>query len=258
MLVTIMLTVVILNLAVRSFFMPILFVLDVKVTVMCGLKDGCFVKRVSCVAGTLTTILRLKMALSCSVFLVRDCRRRRVHCSKSGRHTVTRTVSRAFSSMVKDSIAAVTKFVTLYFVSFALKLSVNIIVIGNIVLNMLTYMAVLPSVVLYYSGVVRGAGRGPFLPSVKGVSSGIAGECLVCITLFMILLFPTVCKGGRANICCGLSRALPGSLPDVVTGRGLGRSCSVGAARVVLMSDSASSTSMNGVLGRVSGISKVG
>lgn len=175
--VTTLLDLIMLRLADKSFMMPVLFLVDVKLTVLCGLKDGVFLKRASCVAGTLATMLRLNIAVSCSVFLLGDCRRGGGHFPKRGRHTVKRTVSGAFGSITKDSIAAMTKFMTLYIVAFTLNQSLNVIVTGNMLVNMVYYMAILPSLILMFSGLVRGAGRGLLLDGVSGPSTFVAGRC---------------------------------------------------------------------------------
>lgn len=162
--------------------------------------------------------------------------------------------------MVKDSVAAITNFVTLYFVAFALNLSLNVMVTGNIVLNIVSYMAILPSLVLILSGPLRGAVRGSLVPSAGALTAKLIGVFPMFLMVFTTLVCPfcSTCDRAGGRVCCSLSRDLPRSVTGMVTGAGLGSGFNINAARVILISSSLSTGSTEGVAGRLRGISNMG
>lgn len=73
-----------------------------------------------------------------------------------------------------------------------------------------------------------------------------------------MLLFPTVCKGGRAGVCCSVTSSLPSALSDGITGTRLGGSFSVDGVRVIVLSEDVSTGRGSGVFSRVSSIGNIG
>ncbi len=240
-LIAVVLCAIVLAITMDSPLLPVFFLLSIGMAIIYNLGSNIFLGQISYITQALAAVLQLAVTMDYSIFLWHSFTEEMENYGDKN-EAMAVAISKTFSSVVGSSLTTVAGFIALCFMSFTLGLDMGIVLAKGVVLGVISCVTILPAFILTFEKAIKKTTHRSFLPSFDKLCDKVIKSHVVFAILFVIILIPAYWGYNHTGVYYKLDSSLPETLDSVQANAEISSDFGLGAAHMLLIDSSTSST----------------
>ena len=238
--IAVALALVVLFLMTDSFLVPVIFLVDIGISIIYNLGTNVFKGEISFITMALVAILQLAVTMDYSIFLYNSYMEQKTHYSDN-KEAMANAIAATITSVTGSSLTTIAGFLAMCFMTFTLGLDMGVVMAKGVVLGVICCVTVLPSLILLCDKAITKTHHKALTFSGSFLSKFIDKTYVVTAVLLILLLVPAVYGYNRINVYYKLDSSLPQSLESVQANEALENNYEVSSVSMVLVDSGMSS-----------------
>ena len=231
--IAVVLCLVVLQLSMDSFLIPILFLISIGCAVMYNMGSNVFKGEISYVTKALAAVLQLAVTMDYSIFLWHSyCDEKK---DKNNKEAMAVAIDKTLVSVVGSSITTVAGFVALCFMSFTLGLDMGIVMAKGVVLGVICCVTVLPSMILIFDKAIEKTRHKALIPDFSKLSPWIVKHYYIFLIAFLVLIVPAFYGQKNNKVYYNLDSSLPKDLESIQANEKLEKEFNRASTHMILL-----------------------
>ncbi|MBP3719009.1 MAG: MMPL family transporter [Eubacterium sp.] len=231
--IAVVLCLVVLQLSMDSFLIPILFLISIGCAVMYNMGSNVFKGEISYVTKALAAVLQLAVTMDYSIFLWHSyCDEKK---DKNNKEAMAVAIDKTLVSVVGSSITTVAGFVALCFMSFTLGLDMGIVMAKGVVLGVICCVTVLPSMILIFDKAIEKTRHKALIPDFSKLSPWIVKHYYIFLIAFLVLIVPAFYGQKNNKVYYNLDSSLPKDLESIQANEKLEKEFNMASTHMILL-----------------------
>ena len=231
--IAVVLCLVVLQLSMDSFLIPILFLISIGCAVMYNMGSNVFKGEISYVTKALAAVLQLAVTMDYSIFLWHSyCNEKK---DKDNKEAMAVAIDKTLVSVVGSSITTVAGFVALCFMSFTLGLDMGIVMAKGVVLGVICCVTVLPSMILIFDKAIEKTRHKALIPDFSKLSPWIVKHYYIFLIAFLVLIVPAFYGQKNNKVYYNLDSSLPKDLESIQANEKLEKEFNMASTHMILL-----------------------
>lgn len=234
-LIAVLLSVLVIALAMESFFIPVVFLASIGMAIIYNLGSNVFFGEISYITKALAAVLQLGVTMDYSIFLWHSYQEQlTVH--EDRKEAMGIAIGQTFKSVVGSSTTTVAGFIALCFMSFTLGLDLGIVMAKGVVIGVICCVTVLPSMIMIFDRVLEKTKHRPLLPNTDKLSDFVTKHYRFFAFLLFLLIVPAAYCQNHTKVYYDLANTLPKELSSIQAQDKLEEEYDMGALHMMLIS----------------------
>lgn len=231
--IAVVLCLVVLQLSMDSFLIPVLFLISIGCAVMYNMGSNVFKGEISYVTKALAAVLQLAVTMDYSIFLWHSyCDEKK---DKDNKEAMAVAIDKTLVSVVGSSITTVAGFVALCFMSFTLGLDMGIVMAKGVVLGVICCVTVLPSMILIFDKAIEKTRHKALIPDFSRISPWIVKHYYIFLIAFLVLIVPAFYGQKNNKVYYNLDSSLPKDLESIQANEKLEKEFNMASTHMILL-----------------------
>ena len=231
--IAVVLCLVVLQLSMDSFLIPILFLVSIGCAVMYNMGSNVFKGEISYVTKALAAVLQLAVTMDYSIFLWHSyCEEKK---DKDNKEAMAVAIDKTLVSVVGSSITTVAGFVALCFMSFTLGLDMGIVMAKGVVIGVICCVTILPSMILMFDKAIEKTRHKALVPDFFKVSPWIVKHYYIFLIAFAVLIVPAFYGQKHNKVYYNLDSSLPKDLESIQANEKLEKEFNMASTHMILL-----------------------
>ena len=231
--IAVVLCLVVLQLSMDSFLIPILFLVSIGCAVMYNMGSNAFKGEISYVTKALAAVLQLAVTMDYSIFLWHSyCEEKK---DKDNKEAMAVAIDKTLVSVVGSSITTVAGFVALCFMSFTLGLDMGIVMAKGVVIGVICCVTILPSMILMFDKAIEKTRHKALVPDFFKVSPWIVKHYYIFLIAFAVLIVPAFYGQKHNKVYYNLDSSLPKDLESIQANEKLEKEFNMASTHMILL-----------------------
>lgn len=212
----VLLALIAMTLTMESWVLPEVFMLGIGFAVVYNFGTNVFLGQVSYITNSIAAVLQLGVTMDYSIFLIdRYEEQKLVHADR--RDAMASAISRTFVSLTGSSLTTIFGFLALCFMRLTLGRDIGLVMAKGVVFGVLTVVILLPALILAFDKPIHRWKHKSLIPSFNGLNKFLIKHNKFFMVIFLLLFIPAVFTQSKAPTYYNLVKALPDSLPSIVS-----------------------------------------
>jgi predicted RND superfamily exporter protein len=207
MLIILPVAVIILVIASKSWFEPVLILVSLGIAVLLNMATNAFLPHVSFITLTIAAALQLAISLDYSLFLIH-----RYDEYKSKGDSVHQAIQKAFKKVLPtitaSALTTIVGFLALLFMQFRIGFDIGIVLSKGIVFSYLSVIFILPVLIVMFSGTLERLRHKAFFFNVSFLTNPLIKARYVLVVLLGVIAGVGFYFQGQAGYLFGASEYL--------------------------------------------------
>lgn len=243
---------IVLSLTMDSWFVPVLFLLSIGISILYNLGSNFFLKDVSYITKALTAVLQLGVTMDYSIFLLNSYEENQERFPGDKQRAMAHAISNTFKSVIGSSVTTIAGFFALCFMTFALGMNIGVVMAKGVVIGVLCCITLLPSMILICDKLIEKTKHKVILPNMDGISHWITSHSAIWLVIFAILLIPAIYGNNHTEVYYNIDKGLPKTLDSSIANKKLEKDFKMNSVYMVMLkNDEISSKDRSKLLSKI-------
>lgn len=230
-----LLSFIVLSLTMDSWFVPVLFLLSIGISILYNLGSNFFLKDVSYITKALTAVLQLGVTMDYSIFLLNSYEENQERFPDDKNRAMAHAISNTFRSVIGSSVTTIAGFFALCFMTFALGMNIGVVMAKGVVIGVLCCITLLPSMILICDKLIEKTKHKVILPNMDGISHWITSHSAIWLVIFAILLIPAIYGNNHTEVYYNIDKGLPKTLDSSIANKKLEKDFKMNSVYMVML-----------------------
>lgn len=226
---------IVLSLTMDSWFVPVLFLLSIGISILYNLGSNFFLKDVSYITKALTAVLQLGVTMDYSIFLLNSYEENQERFPDDKNRAMAHAISNTFRSVIGSSVTTIAGFFALCFMTFALGMNIGVVMAKGVVIGVLCCITLLPSMILICDKLIEKTKHKVILPNMDGISHWITSHSAIWLVIFAILLIPAIYGNNHTEVYYNIDKGLPKTLDSSIANKKLEKDFKMNSVYMVML-----------------------
>ena len=226
---------IVLSLTMDSWFVPVLFLLSIGISILYNLGSNFFLKDVSYITKALTAVLQLGVTMDYSIFLLNSYEENQERFPGDKQRAMAHAISNTFKSVIGSSVTTIAGFFALCFMTFALGMNIGVVMAKGVVIGVLCCITLLPSMILICDKLIEKTKHKVILPNMDGISHWITSHSAIWLIIFAILLIPAIYCNNHTEVYYNIDKGLPKTLDSSIANKKLEKDFKMNSVYMVML-----------------------
>ena len=238
--IAVALALVVLFLMTDSFLVPIIFLIDIGISIVYNLGTNFVKGEISFITMALVAILQLAVTMDYSTFLYNSYMEQKIKFSDN-KEAMANAIAATITSVTGSSLTTIAGFLAMCFMTFTLGLDMGVVMAKGVVLGVICCVTILPSLILLCDKAIQKTRHKTL--NIKGdlLSGFISRRYVVTAVLLLLLWIPAIFGYTRLNVYYKLDSSLPASLGSVQANEALEENYDISSVSMILVDSDMSS-----------------
>lgn len=237
-----LMSLLVLLLAMDSFVVPILFLLDIGIAIVYNLGSNLFLGQISYITQALVAILQLGVTMDYSIFLLNTYEDKKELYNNDKQRAMAHAISNTFKSVAGSSVTTIAGFAALCFMTFSLGMDLGIVMMKGVVIGVICCITLLPAMILTFDGAIEKTAHRSLLPNFDRISDFITKHYKLWLVIFAIMLLPAIHGNNNYEIYYNLDSSLPKTLDSSIANKKLEEEFNMNNIQIILLKNGLSAS----------------
>ena len=242
--ISVILCLVVLELALDSYVAPIFLLINIGVAILFNMGTNIFLGQISYITKAIASVLQLGVTTDFAIFLYHSYMQEK-EFGKNNDEAMASAISTTIGSVFGSSITTVAGFLALCGMNLTLGADIGIVMAKGVIFGVLCVVTVLPAMILCFNGAIEKTKHKSILPKFTGVKNFIMKHYKIIIIMFVIILPIAFYGYKRTAIYYNLDSKLPDALASVQANKDLKEKFDMVSVEMVLVDSNISSENLN-------------
>ena len=212
--IAVALCLIILQLALDSYFAPILLLLNIGIAILYNMGTNIFLGEISYITKAISAVLQLGVTMDFAIFLYHSYVKEKSN-TESKEKAMANAIGKTFSSVLGSSLTTIAGFLALCSMNLTLGKDIGIVMAKGVLFGVISVVTILPAMILECDKLIEKTKHKEILPKFIHLRDFIIKHTVVVLILFIVIL-PIAFYGYKnTQIYYKLDKSLPESLESV-------------------------------------------
>ena len=254
--IAVALALIVLMLAMDSYIVPVLFLIQIGMTIIYNLGTNFIKGEISFITMALVAILQLGVTMDYSIFLYHSYKEQCEHYDNK-KEAMANAIAATITSVTGSSLTTIAGFLAMCFMTFTLGLDMGIVMAKGVVMGVVGCVTILPSMILVFDGLIKKTQhRVIHIPTAK-ISSFITKFYPVIAVVLLLLWIPAIIGYKKMDVYYKLDSSLPDSLESVQANKELEKNYDMSSVSMILIRSDMSSKDTKEMIDKINEVEGV-
>jgi len=254
--IAVALALIVLFLTMDSFIVPILFLVDIGISIVYNLGTNFIQGEISFITMALVAILQLAVTMDYSIFLYHSYVEQKGNFEDK-RDAMAHAIAATITSVSGSSLTTIAGFLAMCFMTFTLGLDMGIVMAKGVVLGVICCVTVLPALILIFDKAIEKTKHRALKLNANGLSKFLGKHYIAAAILIMLLWIPAIYGYNKIDVYYKLDTSLPATLESVQANTALENDYDISSVSMVLVSKDLSSKNTKEMLSEIEDVDGV-
>lgn len=218
--IAVVLCFIILQIALDSYFAPILLLLNIGIAILYNMGSNIFLGEISYITKAISAVLQLGVTMDFAIFLYHSYKAEKEK-TENKEEAMTNAITKTFRSVLGSSLTTIAGFLALCSMNLALGKDIGIVMAKGVLLGVISVTTILPAMLLTFDKQIEKTKHKEILPKFTKVKNFIIKHYIVIAIVFVILLPIAFYGYTHTEVYYNLDKSLPTTLESVEANRSL-------------------------------------
>lgn len=212
--IAVVLCLIILQIALDSYFAPILLLLNIGIAILYNMGSNIFLGEISYITKAISAVLQLGVTMDFAIFLYHSYKQEQ-ELTSSKEEAMSNAISKTFSSVLGSSLTTIAGFLALCGMDLALGKDIGIVMAKGVLLGVISVVTVLPAMILTFDKAIEKTRHKEILPKFNKLKNFIIDHYKMIAIIFVIILPIAFYGYSHTEVYYNLDKSLPKNLESV-------------------------------------------
>jgi len=212
--IAVLLCLVILQLALDSYFAPILLLLNIGIAILYNMGTNIFLGQISYITKAISAVLQLGVTMDFAIFLYHSYKEDKEK-SKDNDEAMSKAIKTTMTSVVGSATTTIAGFLALCSMNLTLGRDIGIVMAKGVLFGLLCVIFILPSMLLIFDKAIEKTKHKEILPKYNKLKEFNIKHYKAIIVAFLIILPFAIYGYSNTEVYYNLDKSLPDTLPSI-------------------------------------------
>lgn len=213
-LLAVVLSTIVLALALKSVFIPVIFLIGIGFGVLYNMGTNYFLGEISYITKAIAAVLQLGVTMDFSIFLFHRYEEERESCDHI--EAMARAIKYTATSVSAAALTTIASFLALISMKLTLGQDIGIVMAKGVLLGVICTLTILPSLILIFDPLIHKFQHKTILPEFDKFSDVITKKPIIMVLIGLILVIPAVYGQIHTEVYYKVDRGLPQDMKSIV------------------------------------------
>ncbi len=255
-LIAVALALAVLFLMTDSFLVPVIFLVDIGISIIYNLGTNIIQGEISFITMALVAILQLAVTMDYSIFLYNSYMEKKNEFSDN-KEAMANAIASTITSVTGSSLTTIAGFLAMCFMTFTLGLDMGIVMAKGVVLGVICCVTILPSLILLFDKAITKTRHRTLSVHGGKLAEFLNRRYAVTAVLLLLLWIPAVIGYSKLNVYYKLDSSLPSDLQSVQANEALENNYDISSVSMILVDSGLDSRSTRQMLDEIENVEGV-
>ena len=212
--IAVILCLVILQLALDSYFAPILLLLNIGVAILYNMGSNIFLGQISYITKAISAVLQLGVTMDFAIFLYHSYIQEQQNFENK-EDAMASAITKTFSSVLGSSLTTIAGFLALCSMNLSLGKDIGIVMAKGVLFGVICVVTILPALILTFDKLIEKTKHKEIFPKFRRLRDFVIKHYRIIAILFIIILPIAFYGYSNTKVYYNLDKSLPETLPSV-------------------------------------------
>lgn len=213
-LLAVVLSTIVLALALKSVFIPVIFLIGIGFGVLYNMGTNYFLGEISYITKAIAAVLQLGVTMDFSIFLFHRYEEERESCDHI--EAMARAIKYTATSVSAAALTTIASFLALISMKLTLGQDIGIVMAKGVLLGVICTLTILPSLILIFDPLIHKFQHKTILPEFDKFSDVITKKPIIMVLIGLILVIPAVYGQIHTEVYYKVDKGLPQDMKSIV------------------------------------------
>lgn len=212
--IAVILCLIILQLALDSYFVPFLILLNIGFAVLYNMGTNIFLGEISYITKAISAVLQLGVTMDFAIFLYHSYMAEQKTAANK-EEAMANAITKTFTSVLGSSLTTIAGFLALCTMNLTLGKDIGIVMAKGVLFGVICVVTVLPAMILTLDKLIEKTKHKEVLPKFAKLTDFIVKHYVILAIIFVIILPIAYYGYTNKQVYYNLDKSLPEDLPSV-------------------------------------------
>ena len=212
--IAVILCLIILQLALDSYFVPFLLLLNIGIAVLYNMGTNIFLGEISYITKAISAVLQLGVTMDFAIFLYHSYIQEKNNF-KNKEEAMANAIKKTFTSVLGSSLTTIAGFLALCSMNLSLGKDIGIVMAKGVLFGVISVVTILPALILECDKLIEKTKHKEVLPKFTHLRDFVIKRYVLILIIFIIVLPIAFFGYKNTNVYYKLDKSLPESLSSV-------------------------------------------
>lgn len=252
-LISVILCIIVLMLALDSYFAPILLLGNIGVAILFNMGTNIFLGEISYITKAISAVLQLGVTTDFSIFLYHKYENAKKK-EKDKNKAMSKAIEETLTSVLGSSLTTIAGFLALCTMNLTLGRDIGIVMAKGVLMGLICVVTLFPALILTFDKLLNRRTHKPFIPQFNHLKSFILKHYKKIFIVFLILIIPAWYGNRNVDVYYNLDKTLPSDLPSSVATQTLKEKYNIVSPEMVLVSNDIKNNDLNKMIDEINNL----
>ena len=212
--IAVILCLIILQLALDSYFVPFLLLINIGIAVLYNMGTNIFLGEISYITKAISAVLQLGVTMDFAIFLYHSYIQEKNNFT-SKEEAMANAIKKTFTSVLGSSLTTIAGFLALCSMNLSLGKDIGIVMAKGVLFGVISVVTILPALILECDKLIEKTKHKEVLPKFTHLRDFVIKRYVLILIIFIIVLPIAFFGYKNTNVYYKLDKSLPESLSSV-------------------------------------------
>ncbi len=212
--IAVILCLIILQLALDSYFVPFLLLINIGIAVLYNMGTNIFLGEISYITKAISAVLQLGVTMDFAIFLYHSYIQEKNNF-KNKEEVMANAIKKTFTSVLGSSLTTIAGFLALCSMNLSLGKDIGIVMAKGVLFGVISVVTILPALILECDKLIEKTKHKEVLPKFTHLRDFVIKRYVLILIIFIIVLPIAFFGYKNTNVYYKLDKSLPESLSSV-------------------------------------------
>ena len=212
--IAVVLCLIILQLALDSYFVPFLLLINIGIAVLYNMGTNIFLGEISYITKAISAVLQLGVTMDFAIFLYHSYIQEKNNFT-SKEEAMANAIKKTFTSVLGSSLTTIAGFLALCSMNLSLGKDIGIVMAKGVLFGVISVVTILPALILECDKLIEKTKHKEVLPKFTHLRDFVIKRYVLILIIFIIVLPIAFFGYKNTNVYYKLDKSLPESLSSV-------------------------------------------
>ena len=212
--IAVILCLIILQLALDSYFVPFLLLINIGIAVLYNMGTNIFLGEISYITKAISAVLQLGVTMDFAIFLYHSYIQEKNNF-KNKEEAMANAIKKTFTSVLGSSLTTIAGFLALCSMNLSLGKDIGIVMAKGVLFGVISVVTILPALILECDKLIEKTKHKEVLPKFTHLWDFVIKRYVLFLIIFIIVLPIAFFGYKNTNVYYKLDKSLPESLSSV-------------------------------------------
>lgn len=231
--IAVALCLLVLELSLDSYFVPILLLLNIGISILFNLGSNVLLGEISYITKALVAVLQLGVTTDFSIFLYHAYENKK-KSGFSNQEAMRDAIGETFTSVAGSSLTTIAGFLVLITMNLTLGRDLGLVMAKGVFLGVVCVLTVFPSLLLFFDKAIEKTKHKELKINFKPLNEFVVRHHKIIFVIFLILFIPTYLANSKVDVYYKMDKSLPDTLDSSVANQELKEKFNIVSPEIIL------------------------